>query len=101
MLHGGDLAPLPFRVQCHNESVKFSERRLVDILLVVAVVIVITQRTLRSVLELFTGGAVLGDILTALRLSYVGAWLFNLLVIRLPKRRDKTAVLSISGNLVA
>ncbi|WP_226353770.1 hypothetical protein [Pseudonocardia sp. ICBG601] len=74
---------------------------LLDVLVIVCVVTVVTQRLLRSVPQLFPGGALLGDVIAALALSFIGAWFFNLLVIRLPKQRDKGAFVEVSGKLVA
>ncbi|MCW2899266.1 MAG: hypothetical protein JWO67_1531 [Streptosporangiaceae bacterium] len=74
---------------------------LLDVLVLVCIAGIIAQRALRSVPELFPGGALIGDLLAALALSYTGAWFFNLLVIRLPKRRAKAAFVEVSGNLVA
>lgn len=72
-----------------------------DILVIVCIAGVIAQRSLRAVPEVFAGGAIAGEVLAALALSYTGAWFFNLLVIRLPKGRDKVAFAEVSGNLVA
>jgi hypothetical protein len=71
------------------------------VLLLVCVAVVIAQRALSTVSELFPGGALICDLLAALALSYTSACFFNLLVVRLPKRRDKAAFLEVSGNLVA
>lgn len=74
---------------------------VLDPLLVVSIAGVILQRSLRTVPEVLPGGAVLGDILAALALSYIGAWFFNLLVIRLPRTREKRSFAKASGHLVA
>ncbi len=75
--------------------------KLLDPLLLVCIAGVIVQRALRSGPGPLSGGALIGDLIAALALSYIGAWFFNLLVIRLPKRRDKAAFVEVSGNLVA
>ncbi|GAA1850122.1 hypothetical protein GCM10025792_18500 [Pseudonocardia tropica] len=74
---------------------------LLDPLVIACVVTVVMQRLLRSVPQLFPGGALLGDVIAALALSFIGAWFFNLLVIRLPKVRDKRSFAEVSGHLLA
>lgn len=71
-----------------NCAMKWLRKRLLDLLLIVALVTVATQRAMRNVPEIFPGGAAIGEILATLATGYTGAWLFNLIHLRLPKSRD-------------
>jgi len=75
--------------------------RIVDVLLGLSLVTVVAQKVLNGVPQLFPGGALIGEVLENLATGYVGAWVFDLLVNRLPKSRDKRAVVSIIGVPVA
>jgi hypothetical protein len=73
------------------------ERRLnraLWLLLVVAVVFAILQHVywLANIPEKFPGGARLGDVFYEIAIAYIGAFVFYLLVVRLPARRDRRSV---------
>lgn len=73
---------------------------LVTALFVLAVFSVIVRTALLSVPELFTGGAALGNVIYDLAIAYVAAWAFNLLVVILPRLRDRERVLDGAGQVL-
>ena len=63
-------------------------------------IFVIARTALLTVPEAFPGGAALGDVIYDLAIAYVGAWLFNLLVVILPRLRDRKRVFEGAGKLI-
>jgi len=80
---------------------KWIRERILDILLISSIVTVASQRAFRSVPEVFPGGAAIGEVLATLATGFVGAWFFNLINIRLPKKREKQAVVGAVGVTIA
>jgi hypothetical protein len=81
--------------------VKWIQERILDILLVSSIGTVAFQRAFRSVPEVFPGGAAIGEVLATLATGFIGAWFFNLINIRLPKNREKEAVVGAVGVAIA
>ena len=75
-------------------------QRLVTALFVLALLTVIVRTILLSAPEIFTGGAALGNVVYDLAIAYVGAWVFNLLVVILSRVRDRERVLEGAGQVI-
>lgn len=79
---------------------ELERQRFVTALFVLAVIFVIVHAALLSVPEMFSGGAALGNVIYDLAIAYVGAWAFNLLVVILPRLRDRERVLEGAGPAI-
>jgi hypothetical protein len=73
---------------------------LVTVMFVLAVISVIARTALLAVPEVFPGGAALGEVIYDLAIAYVGAWAFNLLVVILPRLRDRERVFEGAGQVI-
>lgn len=69
-------------------------------LFVASVLFVVARTALLSVPQLFPGGARIGEVVFELAIAYIGAWLFNLLVVVLPQLRSRTRVLAAVGRVI-
>jgi hypothetical protein len=76
------------------------KQRIVTAVFVGSLVFVVARTALLSVRELFPGGARIGDVVFELALVYVGAWMFNLLVVVLPQLRSRDRVLAAVGQVI-
>lgn len=75
-------------------------RRLFDVVAIIAVVTVGLRTSLQEEPQLFPGGARIGEVLSQLSVGYLGAWLFHLLVIVLPKRCDQRLIFRTCDSLI-
>jgi hypothetical protein len=73
---------------------------LVTALFVLAAICVIVRTALLSVPELFSDGAAIGDVVYDLAIAYVAAWVFYLLVVILPRLRDRERILEGAGQVI-
>jgi hypothetical protein len=69
------------------------KERTVTLLFGLAVALVIAHTALLSVHQIFADGARIGDVFFELAVAYIGAWIFNLLVVVLPRMRARDRVL--------
>jgi hypothetical protein len=76
------------------------KQRAVTGLFVGSVLFVVVRTALLSVPEIFPGGARIGEVVFELAVAYIGAWLFNLLVVVLPQLRSRTRVLAAVGRVI-
>lgn len=88
----------PTRIRATWRALK--SQPLVTALFVLAAILVIVRTALLTVPEAFPGGAAFGDVIYDLAIAYVGAWLFNLLVVILPRLRDRERVFEGAGKLI-
>ena len=95
--HHGSMRQIPAR-RVARELLK---QRTVTGVFAGSAVFVIVHTVLLSVHELFPGGARIGDVAFELALAYIGAWIFNLLVIVVPRLHDRDRVLDGTGRLVS
>ena len=72
----------------------------VTALFVLAVIFVIVRTALLSVPEMFSRGAAIGSVIYDLAIAYIGAWAFNLLIVILPRLRDRQRVLEAAGPAI-
>ncbi len=70
-------------------------------LFVASVLFVVARTAFLSVPELFPGAAQIGEVVFELAIAYIGAWIFNLLVVVLPQLRSRTRVLAAVGRVIA
>lgn len=77
------------------------KQRVVTGLFVASLVFVVARTALLSVRELFPGGARIGDVVFELAVAYIGAWMFNLLVVVLPRLRSRDRVLAAVGRVIS
>lgn len=87
---------------CHNVHVRPASLRknsdkpftqtAVGLLALISFLTIAVRTSLRSVPEIFPGGAVIGEVLYDLALAYLGAWIFNLLVVVMPRKRDQQRI---------
>jgi hypothetical protein len=73
---------------------------VVTALFVLAVIAVIVRTALLSVPEIFPGAARTGSVIYDLAIAYAGAWFFNVLVLVLPRLRDRERVLEGAGPVI-
>jgi hypothetical protein len=66
-----------------------------------SIVVVIARTALLSVPEVFPGGARIGEVLFDLAITYIAAWMFNLLVVVLPQLRGRDRVLDAAGRVIS
>lgn len=76
-------------------------RRLIDVGAVIAAIIVVARTALIDVPQVLPGGAKIGTVAWELSLAYLGAWIFNLLVIVLPRRSDRRLIYRRCDPLIA
>lgn len=72
----------------------------VSVLFLLALLCVILRTVLLSVPEIFTGGADLGNVIYDLAIGYAAAWFFNLLVVILPRVRDRERIMEGAGLII-
>lgn len=75
-------------------------RRLIDVVAVIAFATVVLRTSLQGIPQLFPGGARIGEVLSQLSVGYLGAWLFHLLVIVLPRRSDQRLIFRTCDRLI-
>ena len=73
---------------------------IVTALFVLAVLFVILRTVLLSIPQIFSGGAALGNVIYDLAVAYAAAWFFNLLVVILPRLRDRERVMKGAGRII-
>jgi hypothetical protein len=73
---------------------------VVTALFVLAVLFVILRTVLLSIPQIFSGGAALGSVIYDLAVAYAAAWFFNLLVVILPRLRDRERVMKGAGRII-
>lgn len=76
------------------------KERAVTVFFIASAVFVVTRTALLSFRQLFPGGARIGEALFGLAIAYIGAWIFNLLVVVLPRIRNRDRVLDTVGRLI-
>ena len=80
-----------------NELLK---QRLVSCLLLVATACVVARQALLSVHQAFSGGAEIGEVVYDLGIGYIAAWIFNVLVVILPRLHDKKLIMPGASKLI-
>ena len=76
-------------------------QRLVSLLLLAAVVVVAVRQAQLSVQEVFPGGAEIGEAVYELGIGYIAAWIFNLLVVILPRLHDRKLIMPGARKLLS
>ena len=76
------------------------QQRTVTLLFGVSLLFVVIRTALLSVPEFFPSGARIGEVLFELAIAYIGAWVFNLLVVILPRLHDRDAVMKAAGQVI-
>ena|ERR1022692_3379831 len=76
------------------------KQRLVSWLLLVAAVCVAARQSLLSVHQIFPGGAEVGEVVFDVAMGYIVAWIFNLLVVVLPRLHDRNLIMSGASKLI-
>jgi hypothetical protein len=77
------------------------KERTVTLLFGLAVAFVIARTALLSVHQFFAAGARSGDVLFELAVAYIGAWIFNLLIVVLPRMRTRDRILYAVVKLIS
>ena len=75
-------------------------QRTVTLLFLISLMFVAIRTALLSVPELFPGGARMGEVFFELAIAYLGAWIFNVLVVILPRMHDRDAVMEGAGIVI-
>jgi hypothetical protein len=74
--------------------------RIVNGLAGVALAIAVLRLVFENTHELLVRGAAVGNLLQDLSIAYLAAWIFNLLVVEVPRQRDRAIVMGFGGRLV-
>jgi hypothetical protein len=76
------------------------KERVVTVFFIASAVFVVARTALLSFHQFFPSGARIGDVIFELAIAYIGAWIFNLLVVVLPRIRSRDRVLGTVGRLL-
>lgn len=76
------------------------KQRLVSCLLLVAAACVAAHQSLLSVHQGFPGGAEIGEVVYDIGIAYIAAWIFNVLVVVLPRLHDRKLIMPGAGKLI-
>ena len=76
------------------------KQRLVSCLLLVAAACVAARQSLLSVHQAFPGGAEIGEVVYDIGIAYIAAWIFNVLVVVLPRMHDRKLIMPGAGKLI-
>lgn len=79
-------------MQAWQRSTIYARAHLVDLCATLSLTILIVRLILESTPEIFPDGARIGQLFNDLALAYLAAWIFNLLVIVLPRRQEKRRI---------
>jgi hypothetical protein len=69
--------------------------RVAAVMALIALVFVVAHAALANVREVFAGGAVIGDLLYDFFLAYLASYVFYVIVVALPKLRDRRTYLPV------
>jgi hypothetical protein len=83
-----------------RSAVEARSSLLVNVIAIAALVYVIVRTTLVDVSDVIPGGVTYWSVLQDLALAYLAAWIFNLLVIEIPRRRDRRRIFASVGWIV-
>lgn len=73
---------------------------IVNALAVVALAIAVLRLIFEHTDELFASGAAVGTLLQDLSIAYLAAWIFNLLVVEVPRQRERDIAMRFGGTLL-
>jgi hypothetical protein len=76
-------------------------QRLINFVAAIAAIVVVGRTALLDVPQVFPGGAKIGTVAYDLGLAYLGAWIFNYLVIVLPRRSARQLIYRRCNPLIA
>src|ERR1035437_8354249 len=94
--HGWIMNAKQARVVLHE----LLKQRLVSCLLLVAAACIAARQSLVSVHQAFPGGAEIGEVVYDLGIGYISAWIFNLVVVILPRLHDRKLIMPGAGKLI-